>query len=148
MQIEPVLAALRAQLAGQVALGGGDHQVEAAAAHLADTLEPALRAAVLDLAQQAAVEIGAQLPDHRVAVVLSGPDVELRVDEEAPPQSSTEEELDARITLRLPPSLKQNIERFANTAGESVNSWVVEALNKRAHRSGISGQQLTEEFDL
>lgn len=148
MQVEPVLAALRAQLAGQVSLGAADPQIEAAAAHVVETLEPALRAAVLDLAQQAAVEIDAQLPEHTVSVVLSGADVELRVGEQTPPSASVNEELDARLTLRLPPSLKHTIERFANTDGESVNSWVVEALSKRAHRTGGSQQRVTEEFDL
>ncbi len=148
MQLEPVLTAVRANLAGQVALGGLDPQVEAAAAHLADTLGPALRNAVIELAQQAAAEIDAQLPGHSVAVVLNGADVELRVDERSSTAAEPDEELDARITLRLPPSLKQKIERFATVDGESVNSWVVDALNKRAHRGAGSGRTVNEDFDL
>jgi hypothetical protein len=148
VQLEPVLSAVRANLAGQVVLGGMDPQVEAAAAHLTDTLGPALRNAAIELAQQAAAEIDAQLPDHAVAVVLNGADVELRVDERAPTATEPDEELDARITLRLPPSLKQKIEWFASVDGESVNSWVVDALNKRARRNAPGGRNMNEEFDL
>ena len=84
-----------------------------------------------------------------MSVVLSGGDVELRVDEtDGSSSRSIDEELDARITLRLPPSLKQTIEKFATVDGESVNTWVVDALSKRANRDGSTGRRVTEEFDL
>lgn len=149
MRLEPVLAAVRAQLGAHVGLAGGDPQMEAAAAHLVDALDPALRHAVTQIAQQAAAEIEAQLADHVVAVVLDGDDIELRVGErDRPPVVSIDEELDARITLRLPPSLKRTIERFATVDGESVNAWVVETLSKRATRSDAAGRRLTDDFDI
>lgn len=151
MQLEPVISALRANLLGHGALAGGDQQIEAAVAQLADALEPAVRTAALDLAQQAAAEVDAQLADHDVSVVLTGADIELRVTErESASSIPADEELDARITLRLPPTLKSTIERFATGDGESVNSWVVDALSRRARRSpsSSSGSQISEEFDL
>ena len=91
----------------------------------------------------------AQLTEHTVVVVLNGPDVELRVDDRPRPAAPTDgEELDARITLRLPPSLKQMVERVASGDGESVNSWVVDALSQRARRGTAPGRHVTEEFDL
>ncbi len=150
MRIEPVLTALQAGLVNQLRLAGDDPQVETAGEQLLDALGPALRSAAIDLAQQAAAEVDAQLPEHAVAVVLSGSDIELRVDE-APasaPAPEVDEELDARITLRLPPTLKQTIERFATGDGESVNSWVVDTLSKRTNRPGAAGRKVTEDFDL
>lgn len=150
MRLEPVLTALEAGLVSQLRLAGDDAQVETAGEHLLDALGPALRAAAIDLAQQAAAEIDAQLPEHSVGVMLSGDDIELRVDD-APSVTSapeTDEELDARITLRLPPTLKQTIERFATVDGESVNSWVVDTLSKRTNRPGNGGRKITEDFDL
>lgn len=150
MRLEPVLTALEAGLASQLRLAGDDAQVETAGEHLLDALGPALRSAAIDLAQQAAAEIDAQLPEHSVGVMLSGEDIELRVDEAPAPTSATEpdEELDARITLRLPPTLKSTIERFATVDGESVNSWVVDTLSKRTNRPGSAGRTITEDFDL
>ena len=149
MQLDPVLSSLRATIANHVSIGAADPQTEAAAHHLMETLGPALRQAAIELAQQAAAEVDAQLPEHTVSVVLAGTDVELRVDESAAGGAApVDEELDARITLRLPPSLKQTIERFASGDGESVNSWVVDALSKRAGRNASPGARMTDEFDL
>ena len=149
MHIEPVLLSLRATIERQVALGSGDPAVEAAAERLADTLAPALRQAAIELVQQAAVEVGAQLHDRTIDVVLSGDDLELRVvDAPTDAAEATVEDLDARITLRLPPSLKSTIERYANVDGESVNAWVIDALSKGARRHDATGRRVTEDFDL
>jgi hypothetical protein len=149
VQLEPVIASVRATLATQAALADGDPHLEAAVAAVVAALDPAIRQAATELAQQAAAEVDAQLPEHIVSVVLRGHDLELRVDE-APSQAvaSADEDLDARITLRLPPSLKQVVEQVANVDGESVNSWVVDTISRRAQRTPPVGQRVTEEFDL
>lgn len=153
MQLEPVLRELRATLDGHGALAGSDPAVADAIASLADALQPALRLAALQLAQQAAAEVAAQLDDRQVDVVMDGEDPVLRV---GPPTSSpspspaASEDFDARITLRLPPTLKALIEDAATGEGGSVNSWVVDALDSRARRSGAAdrGSRVTEGFDL
>jgi hypothetical protein len=149
VQLEPVIASLRATVTTQASLAGDDPQLDGAVTAIMAALDPAVRQAATDLAQQAAAEIDAQLADHTVSVVLRGQDLELRVDE-APRQPATlpDEELDARITLRLPPSLKQIVEQVANVDGESVNAWVVDAISRRAKRSSSGGERITEEFDL
>ncbi len=64
-------------------------------------------------------------------------------------ESSSTEELDARITLRVPPSLKSLIEDAAETAGASVNSWVLDALSRRTRKPQQGqGFRLTHSFDL
>ena len=149
MHLDPVINSLRAASDASVSISD-DPDLEPAAERLADALEPALRQAAIELAQQAAGEIGAQLADQSVDVVLSGRDLELRVVDATSPADPTDEDedFDARITLRLPPTLKSTIERFANTDGESVNTWVVEALSRNARRQGSTGGTVTEEFDL
>ena len=55
------------------------------------------------------------------------------VGEEAePPEPAAEDGLTARITLRLPESLKTTIEAAAAREGISVNSWLVRALSRGA----------------
>lgn len=151
MHIDPIVNAIRSALLNQAALGSGDPSVEAAAAQLAIALEPTVRQAAFDLAQQAATEVGAQLSDRTVDVVLLDGEPSLRVVERpaattGPPVTS--EDLDARITLRLPPSLKRLIEDSVTIDGGSVNSWVVDALARRARRSEPKGQRVTEGFEL
>jgi hypothetical protein len=150
MHVQPVLNALHAALSGQSGLAAGDASVEAALSHLVDALGPAMQVAALDLAQQAAAEVGAQLPDHAIEVVLVDGDPTLRVTEAKPAQERpASEEFDARITLRLPPSLKELIEDAAVTRGESVNGWVVDALTNRAAKARARrGGKYTESFDL
>lgn len=152
MQLAPVLNGLRASLESQRTLAGDDPAVAEAMAALIDALGPALRLAATELAQQAAIEVAAQLDDRAVDVVLVDDDPVLRV---APASASsassaTGEDFDARITLRLPPSLKSLIEDAATGDGDSVNSWVVDALDARARRAGAAGRggRVTEGFDL
>lgn len=149
VHVQPVITKLRSTLVNQGVLAGGDPTVDAAIAALVDALEPAMQMAALELAQQAATELGAQLPDRMVDVVVVDGDPTLRVgDAPGAPQSEPAEDLDARITLRLPPSLKRLIEDSATIDGDSVNSWVVDALSKRAKRPASHGRRVTESFDL
>lgn len=152
MHLAPIIHSVRVSLLGQTALAGGDPTLDAVAAQLADALAPALRHAALDLAEQAAIEVAAQLPDRTVDVVLVDGDPTLRVSDlpaDTAGATKDEEDFDARITLRLPPSLKRLVEESATVGGESVNTWVVDALSRGTRRaSGGRGQRITEEFDL
>lgn len=150
MQLQPVIASVQAALAGQGPLAGGDVAVEEAIDHLVRALGPAIRQAALDLAEQAAYEVRAQLPDRIVDVVLTDGDPALRISEQPTVvDTSSSEDLDARITLRVPPSLKSLIEDAAETAGASVNGWVLDALSKRARKTpAATGFRTTHSFDL
>jgi Protein of unknown function (DUF1778) len=150
MQVQPIINAVQASLAGQGSLAGGDPAVEEAIDHLVSALGPAIRQAAMDLAEQAAVEVRAQLPDRTVDLILSDGDPSLRIAESAiAAESSASEDLDARITLRVPPSLKSLIEDAAETAGASVNSWVLDALSRRARKPQHNqGFRTTHSFDL
>jgi len=138
MEITNTLAQFEAALAQQMALAGGDPSVEAAAEALLAAAQPAVRQMALDLAQQAAAEADAQLPEYRVEVVLEDGEPSLAVRREESEVPFVSDDLAARITLRLPEALKEALETAARTDGESVNSYVVEALSKNTKRRSTS----------
>lgn len=141
MQVDPIITELEARVLSQTALMGTGPDVESSVTLLLELLRPALRQAAMSLAEQAADEVRAQLADHTVDVTVVGGDPVLRLHENRPAGRTTlEEELDARITLRLPPSLKNAIESYAGDTGESVNSWVVKALEGKAGRRSRGGR--------
>lgn len=150
MQVQPIINSVQAALAGQGLLAGGDGAVEEALDHLIAALAPAIRQAAMDLAEQAACEVRAQLPDRTVDLILADGDPSLRITDVAvAAEASPSEDLDARITLRIPPSLKTLIEDAAGTAGASVNSWVLDALSRRARKPEQGhGFRMTHSFDL
>ena len=149
MQLQPIINSVESALAAQGPLAGGDPAVEEAIDHVVRAAGPALRQAALELAEQAAAEVRAQLTDRTVDVVLVDGDPSLRItDAPSTPETSTED-LDARITLRITPTLKSLIEDAAEAAGASVNGWVLDSLSKRANKSTSgSGFRTTHTFDL
>lgn len=152
MKLEPVLTQIDTNIEAQ--LRWADPAVAEMASGFVDALRPAIRAAILETAQQVAAEISAQLGDRRVEVRLVDGDPELVVSQASDwAQESIEsaaapaEEMEARITLRLPSNLKGIIEEAASTSGDSINSWVVDALKSRARRSNV-GSRVEETFQL
>lgn len=137
------VARFEAAVTSQVGLAGGDPAVEAAARALREALRPAARQLVADLAEQAAAEVDAQLPYQKVEVVLRGgqPTLVVRPDEEAE-RRPVGEDLEARVTLRLPPSLKGAIEEAARSAGESVNTFLVRDLSRMTAGPGRVGSRM------
>jgi hypothetical protein len=131
---EAAIVAFEETLSQQVALG--DEQVEEAATALLAALRPAMDRLALTLAEDAAAEVSAQLPDATAQVVIEDGQPALVVsgaDEVVPSLKS--EELEARLTLRLPSGLKGLIEESADDAGHSVNAHVIETLHRSLHRA-------------
>ena len=142
MDITPYVESLRRDLAAAAEAGGPE--ARAAAERLALALDPAMRLALMDALSQAAAEITAELPAGSVDVRLRGREPELVVDvptmplpmpppPPAPPAPEDGPEVDedgtvARITLRLPESLKYKAEELAAKCGHSLNSWIVNAV--------------------
>src|SRR3954469_13227809 len=122
MQIRPVINCVEATLVSQATIASSDPAVESAVTQLVAALGPALQLAAMEIAEQAAAEVRAQLTEHTVDLVLADGDPTLRVGERSGTREPRQfEELDARITLRLPPTLKQLIEDAAQQSGDSVN---------------------------
>lgn len=149
MQTTAVLHNLESSVQNQLALVT-DPAIEAGGRAVLNSIHPALREAALELVNQAADEVRAQLPGHRVEVVLADGEPSLRItsEEEASP-SPVEGDFGARITLRLPDSIKDIIERAASDSGDSVNAWVVKTLAGRAgSKLKPSRRRVTETFDV
>jgi HicB-like protein involved in pilus formation len=130
MQIDGYVQALREDLARVAAVG--DESTARAAELLAVALESAFGRRLQEALAEAALELSAQLEDGRVEVRVAGGDPELVYVNEtvAPPAETTDEASTARITLRLPESLKSRLETAAAASGLSVNTWLVQALNR------------------
>jgi hypothetical protein len=144
MDTTSLMTRLQGVVEQQVLVAGGDPEVEAAARALVAALEPAVRQLAFDLAEQAAAEVGSQLPGHEVDVVLVSGEPALRVRgaENVEPAAGGES-LDARITFRLPPTLKELIEFAAEERGESVNSWLVKTVSTQAGGSARKSRRMT-----
>ena len=131
MDTSSVISEVEAALEAQMQLGGGDPAVEAAGEALRIALTPALRQGAWDLAGQAVAEVAAQLPDLVVELVVADgePNVVVRQSEVA--SSFATEELEARMTVRLPRALKEQLEAAAGNSGDSINTYVVKSLSSQ-----------------
>ena len=128
MQIDGYVQALREDLARIAAVG--DESTARAAELLSVALESAVGRRLLEALGEAALELNSQLDSGRVEVRFAGGDPELVYipDEEAAPAEPADEAFTARITLRLPESLKTRLDAAAALHGMSVNTWLVQVL--------------------
>jgi len=141
MDLTPYLERLRADLAQTAA--AGDDQVRAGAERLTAALEPALRLSAMEILSEAAAEITSSMRTGSVDARLNGREVEFVVDqptaEPGPDMAAPEDETDegemARITVRLPESIKARAEELAARAGGSLNTWIVNALRNATRDS-------------
>ena len=132
MEMARFVEALEADLAAVAAVG--DEQTRAVAERVLQAIRGSAGLRLLDALGEAALEISAQLPEGHIEVRLVGQDPALVYvgEEAAPPEPAAEDGLTARITLRLPETLKASIEVNASREGISVNSWIVRALSRGA----------------
>jgi hypothetical protein len=139
MQIDGYVQAVREDLARVAAVG--DESTARAAELLAVALESSLGRRLQEALAEAALELSGQLEEGRVEVRVAGGDPELiYVRETVPAQAeATDEASTARITLRLPESLKSRLEAAAAASGLSVNTWLVQALTRAVEPRPPSG---------
>ncbi|HMK67261.1 MAG TPA: YlcI/YnfO family protein [Stellaceae bacterium] len=129
MQIDGIIQALREDLVRVAALG--DENTSRAADILSVAIEASLGRRLQDALAEAALELNEQLDSAHVELRVAGHDLQLvlvREDGSAP--EAADEAFSARITLRLPESLKQRVESAAAREGASVNTWLVQALQR------------------
>ncbi|MHB8468785.1 MAG: toxin-antitoxin system HicB family antitoxin [Gaiellaceae bacterium] len=138
MQIDGYVQALREDLARIAAVG--DQHTAHAAELLAIALESSLGRRLLEALGEAALELSGQLESGRVEVRFAGGDPELvLVRDEEPAAEGADEAFTARVTLRLPESLKTRLEGAANRDGVSLNTWLVQALSRSAEPRNPAG---------
>jgi hypothetical protein len=134
MDLSPYLEALRRDLAAAAAPGGPE--IARAAELLAGSLEASVRLCLLEALSDATAEITSQLDAASVEVRLRGREAALVVTEAPqftsppppPPPPGDSPDL-ARVTLRLPEPLKEQVEQVASVEGVSVNAWLVRAIS-------------------
>jgi hypothetical protein len=135
MELIPYIETLQKSLTTAAAPGG--KEVSDAANLLSDALEPSARLCLLDAMADASDEITAALQEVTVEARLHGREVEFVVTEIAHPETvpppadgpSPDAPGDpARISLRLPESLKDSVEQAASAENISVNAWLVRAI--------------------
>ena len=157
MHVDAYTETLRRTLVETSSLG--DDRTQDVARSLAAALDPALRLAALQMLTDTADELNGELDGAHVAVVMDGATPHLLVTQadrsddreqdhvtgpdchaQTPVQAVSEvaEGPEVRTTLRLPESLKQQIDAAARGQGRSVNAWLVEAA-----RGALSEQSFT-----
>lgn len=129
------------------AVGGmGDPAVAEAARRIAAALEPSLRLRLMDVLGEAAVELTGQLQNGHIDVRVSGGEPELvYVEEQSEPIATGDDSLSARVTLRLPETLKSIIDAAAQDAGVSANTWLLQQISRSANpsRRGPGGRRMS-----
>ncbi len=131
MKLQRHLDALKNDLDQLAALA--DESVAEAAGRLTGALESSVRVRLLDVLSEAAAELSAAIEGGHVELRVAGGDPDLVFLAEEPAATAAPEpgeEFGARITLRLPESLKAQLESAAARDGVSVNSWIVSALGR------------------
>jgi HicB family len=138
MQIEGYVQALRDDLVRVAAVG--DESTARAAELLAVALESSVARRLQEALGEAALELSGQLDSGRVEVRIAGGDPELvLVQDDGAVAEPADEAFTARITLRLPESLKARLETAAAREGVSVNTWLVHMLHHASEPRGHSG---------
>lgn len=153
MDITPYVESLRRDLLAAADASGED--VRAAAERLTFALDPSARLVLMEAISQAAAEITAELPEGGVDVRLNGRELDFVVDiapthavpapppPPAPPAPPEDDEGLARVTLRIPESVKARAEEKAAAAGHSLNTWLVNVV-----RSATSDHAVSVDIDL
>jgi hypothetical protein len=133
MELTPYLDGLRGDLVAAAA--AGTEETRRVADLLVSALEPAARLAIMDALSAAAAEITEALDGSTVEVRLHGREPRVVVTTvgpeptPAPPGAAADDaEGTARITLRLPESIKARLEDAATREALSVNTWLVRVI--------------------
>ena len=147
MDLSPYLESVRSGVAQASALA--DEQTQHIAERLGTAMEASTRLALIEALSDAAGTISAELAPSSVELRMVGSDPEFVIsvqtaeaeptlllpesepDGEATGESSTAEAEDepvARVTLRLPQSVKMRVDEMASTDGISTNAWLIRAV--------------------
>jgi hypothetical protein len=148
MDITPYVDSLKRDLMAAAEAAGPE--ARAAAERLTYALDPAARLALMEAISQAAAEITAELPSGGVDVRLDGRDLAFLVHAPSaaptpptpptPPSFGEDDEEGglARITLRIPESVKTKAEDMAAKSGQSLNTWLVNVVRAATREGAIN----------
>jgi hypothetical protein len=148
MDITPYVDSLKRDLMAAAEAAGDE--ARNAAERLTYALDPSARLAMMEAISQAAAEITAELPSGGVDVRLDGRDLAFVVhapsaapappSPPAPPMLGEDDEDGglARITLRIPESVKTKAEEMAAKSGQSLNTWLVNVVRSATREGAIN----------
>lgn len=135
MQLNTYLSAVAYDLDRATQLA--DDATRDVARRLVTVLEPGLRMAMVQLLSDAAAQLTSELPGTLVTIRMVGrepvwhvasPDNHEAVD--VPVDSTSDEEGTARVTVRLPEAVKRRADAAAQSAGQSLNTWMIHAVRR------------------
>ena len=147
MELSPYVESVRAGVVNASSLA--DEATQQVAARLGSAIESSTRLALIQALSDAAGTISAELAPSSVELRMVGNDPEFvvslqtseaeptlllpeseRVGEDAAgtPTLEAEDEPVARITLRLPQSVKTRVDEVASSEGISTNAWLIRAV--------------------
>jgi len=151
MDITPYVERLRADLVSAAEATGPE--ARELAERLGYALDSSARLAMMEAISHAAAEITSEMSAGGVDVRLDGRDLEFVVDQApagppappappGPPAPPAPEDVEdgnaARITLRLPESVKARAEEFAARSGHSLNTWLVNVIRTATRDDAIN----------
>ncbi len=150
MELSPYIERLRTDLA--TVAEAADPDTRATAERLVGALDAAVRMTLVEALSDAAAEITADLPAGTVEVRMKGRDPQLVVspgvpgaepgagppDPEPADADTDDDGAVARITVRMPESLKTRAEEIASARGQSLNGWIVQALRLATREGGVN----------
>lgn len=152
MQFSQAIIKLETAVDNQLRIAGPE--IAEAGAQLMSALNPAFQQTMMDVVSMAVDEISTQLAGQTIDIKLVDGEPELVVRDDpsadAPPPSGpgADDDDEARITVRLPGYLKDLIASEAESVGDSVNTYVVEALSTRTRRRGPTGTRRRTTIEL
>lgn len=154
MQLSHANTKLETAVETQLRIAGPE--IAEAGAQLMAALRPAITQAMMDVISMAVTEISSQLDTQTIDIRLVDGDPELVVNDDPsavpppppPPPPGADEPDEARITVRLPGYLKDLISTEAETAGDSINSYVVDVLSNQARKKRSTGTHHRTTFQL
>jgi hypothetical protein len=154
MQLSHAITNLESAVETQLRIAGPE--IAEAGSQLMAALKPAITQTMMEVVNMAVTEISSQLETQVIDIKLVEGDPELVVNDDPtavpppppPPPPGSDEADEARITVRLPGYLKDLIANEAETAGDSINSYVVDVLSNKARKRGSTGSHHKTTFQL
>jgi hypothetical protein len=156
MDLSPYIESVRAGVANASSLA--DEHTQQVADRLGTAIESSTRLALIQALSDAAGSISAELAPSSVELRMVGQDPEFVVSVQTteseptllmpevepaneaasePPIAEADDEPVARITLRLPQSVKARVDEMASSEGISTNGWLIRAvMDALSDRSG------------
>lgn len=156
MDLSPYIESVRAGVANASSLA--DEHTQQVADRLGTAIESSTRLALIQALSDAAGSISAELAPSSVELRMVGQDPEFVVSVQTtdseptllmpevepaneaasePPIAEADDEPVARITLRLPQSVKARVDEMASSEGISTNAWLIRAvMDALSDRSG------------